>query len=189
MVNAVGERPFENLLDLGTGTGRMLELFAPLYNRAVGIDASAAMLAVARANLDRAGITRAQVRLGDIQHLPFARNAFDLVAIHQVLHFLNDPERAISEAARVLRPAGRLLIVDFAPHDLEFLRERHAHRRLGFAPSAMRQWIEAAGLSLVTARDLTTGGEGSGKLTVTLLLARDKRVMMADEPAASREVA
>ena len=189
MVNAVGERPFESLLDLGTGTGRMLELFAPLYNRAVGIDASAAMLAVARAHLDRAGIASAQVRLGDIQHLPFARNAFDLVTVHQVLHFLNDPERAISEAARVLRPGGRLLIVDFAPHDLEFLRERHAHRRLGFAPSAMRQWIEAAGLSLVTARDLTTGDDASGKLTVTLLLARDKRVMIADEPAASREVA
>jgi ubiquinone/menaquinone biosynthesis C-methylase UbiE/DNA-binding HxlR family transcriptional regulator len=189
MLSAVGERGFESMLDLGTGTGRLLELFAPLYNRAIGIDASAAMLAVARANLDRAGIGNAQVRLGEIQHLPFQRNSFDLVTVHQVLHFLNDPEGAIAEAARVLRPGGRLLIVDFAPHDLEFLRERHAHRRLGFAPAAMRQWIETAGLSLVTANDLATGDAGSGKLTVTLMLARDKRVAMADEPEPSREVA
>jgi ubiquinone/menaquinone biosynthesis C-methylase UbiE len=189
MAAAVGQHRFESMLDLGTGTGRLLELFAPLYNRAVGIDASADMLAVARANLDRAEIAGAQVRLGDIQHLPFQRNSFDLVTIHQVLHFLNDPERAIAEAARVLRPGGRLLIVDFAPHDLEFLREQHAHRRLGFAPQAMRQWIEAAGLSLVTARDLSAGDDASGTLTVTLLLARDRRMAMADEPAHSREVA
>lgn len=189
MVAAVGERPFESMLDLGTGTGRLLELLAPLYNRAVGIDASADMLAVARANLDRAGIAKAQVRLGDIQHLPFARNAFDLVTVHQVLHYLNDPERAIAEAARVLRPGGRLLIVDFAPHDLEFLRERHAHRRLGFAPAAMRQWIEAAGLALLDTRDLPAGDDASGKLTVTLVLARDRRIAMADDPSHSREVA
>ncbi len=111
MTTAVGERPFESLLDLGTGTGRLLELFAPLYNRAIGIDASADMLHVARANLDRAGIANAQVRLGDIQHLPFQRNSFDLVTVHQVLHYLNDPERAIAEAARVLQagwtPADR----------------------------------------------------------------------------------
>ena len=106
------------------------------------------MLAVARANLDRAGIANAQVRLGDIYHLPFARNSFDVVTIHQVLHYLDDPERALAEAARVLRPGGRLLIVDFAPHELEFLRERHAHRRLGFSHAAMRQWIEAPGLAL-----------------------------------------
>ena len=189
MSAAVGQRPFESMLDLGTGTGRLLELFAPFYNRAIGIDASADMLAVARANLDRAGIARAQVRLGDIQHLPFQRNSFDLVTVHQVLHYLNDPERAIAEAARVLRPGGRLLIVDFAPHDLEFLRERHAHRRLGFTPIAMRQWIEAAGLALDTAHDLPAGDDASGKLTVTLLLAHDRRLAMADEPAASREVA
>jgi len=183
MLDVLGDRQFDSLLDLGTGTGRLLELLAPLYARAIGVDASADMLAVARANLDRAGLSQAQVRLGDIQHLPFARNSFDVVTIHQVLHYLDEPERAIAEAARVLRPGGRLLIVDFAPHDLEFLRERHAHRRLGFARDPMRQWIEGPGLALESARDLKAG-EG-GQLTVTLWLAKDRRIAVAG----AREVA
>jgi len=186
MREALGARPFDSLLDLGTGTGRLLELFAPLYARAVGIDASADMLAVARANLDRAGIANAQVRLGDIHNLPFQRDSFDVVTIHQVLHYLDDPERALAEAARVLRPGGRLLVVDFAPHDLEFLRERHAHRRLGFAREPMQQWIEAPGLDLVSAQDLSAGGKrGGNKLTVTLWLAKDRRLALAG----AREVA
>ncbi len=181
MREALGTRVFDSLLDLGTGTGRLLELFAPLYRRAIGIDASNDMLKVARANLDRAAIANAQVRLGDIHHLPFARNSFDVVTIHQVLHYLDDPERAISEAARVLRPGGRLLVVDFAPHDLEFLRERHAHRRLGFARLAMRQWLEVPGLSLASARDLAPTDRSRDKLTVTLWLAKDERMTVAEE--------
>ena len=193
MVAALGQRPFDSLLDLGTGTGRMLELFRGLYTRAIGLDASTDMLAVARANLDRAKIANAQVRLGDIQHLPFGRNAFDVVTIHQVLHFLDDPERAMAEAARVLRPSGRLLVVDFAPHSLEFLRERHAHRRLGFARPAMGQWLEAAGLAVETALDLAPPSGAANALTVTLWLAKDRRIAIAgDVPAAgptAREVA
>jgi ubiquinone/menaquinone biosynthesis C-methylase UbiE len=183
ITKALGDRPFDSLLDLGTGTGRVLELLAPFYSRAVGVDASPAMLAVARANLDRADIAGAQVRLGDILHLPFGRNAFDVVTIHQVLHYLDEPERAIGEAARVLRPGGRLLIVDFAPHTLEFLREKHAHRRLGFARGTLKAWVEAAGLKLEDARDL--GSDAGGKLTVTIWLARDRRMAIAG----SREVA
>jgi ArsR family transcriptional regulator len=185
MRDAIGARQFDSFLDLGTGTGRLLELFAPLYARGVGIDASADMLAVARANLDRAGIANAQVRLGDIHHLPFVRDTFDVVSIHQVLHYLDDPERAIAEAARVLRPGGRMLIVDFAPHELEFLRERHAHRRLGFARGSMQQWVEAAGLALTSARDLAPAGKREqAKLTVTLWVAKDRRIQIA-----GREVA
>jgi ubiquinone/menaquinone biosynthesis C-methylase UbiE/DNA-binding transcriptional ArsR family regulator len=183
---AIGDRHFDGLLDLGTGTGRLLELFAPLCNRAVGIDSSTDMLAVARANLDRAGIKNAQVRLGDIYNLPLPRGSFDVVTIHQVLHFLDDPERALAEAARVLRPGGRLLIVDFAPHQLEFLREAHAHRRLGFGHDSIRQWIEAPGLAFDRTIDLP--GEGAGdKLTVTLWLAHDPRIAIAGP--VEREVA
>jgi ArsR family transcriptional regulator len=184
---AIGDRPFDSLLDLGTGTGRLLELFAPLYARGIGIDTSTDMLAVARANLDRAGIAHAQVRLGDIYNLPLPRDSFDVVTIHQVLHFLDAPERAIAEAARVLRPGGRLLIVDFAPHELEFLRERHAHQRLGFGRDAMRNWIEAPGLALDQAIDLPPLPGAGDKLTVTLWLAHDRRIAVAGNLA--REVA
>jgi ubiquinone/menaquinone biosynthesis C-methylase UbiE/Fe2+ or Zn2+ uptake regulation protein len=185
MRSALGERRVDSFLDLGTGTGRLLELFAPIYRRGIGIDASADMLAVARANLDRAGIANAQVRMGDIYHLPFPRDSFDVITVHQVMHYLDDPERALAEAARVLRPGGRLLIVDFAPHQLEFLREQHAHRRLGFARDALRQWIEAAGLAFDRADDLA--GEAEGKLTVTLWLAHDQRIAVAG--SIDREVA
>lgn len=178
MLEAVGSKRIGSYLDLGTGTGRLLELFAPLYDRGVGIDASTAMLAVARSHIDRAGLGSAQVRQGDIYHLNLPRDSFDLVTIHQVLHYLDDPARAVATAARVLRPGGRLLIVDFAPHDLEFLRERHAHRRLGFDHATVGQWIAATGLTLDKAVDLPAAGPGD-KLTVTLWIARDPRMLVA----------
>lgn len=180
MLRILGERPVDRLLDIGTGTGRMLELLAPLYRQGVGIDASTAMLAVARANLDKAGVAHAQIRHGDIMKLPMPKDSFDLVTVHQVLHYLDDPGEALAEAARVLRPGGRLLVVDFAPHGLEFLRERHAHRRLGFAHEALAQWIEKAGLDLAEVVDLGAG-RGDEKLTVTIWLARDPRLLVARE--------
>src|SRR6266536_1693705 len=127
---ALAERPLRSLLDLGTGTGRMLELFGPQIDRGLGIDLSPDMLRLARARLERAGLKHCSVRQGDIYDLRLARDSFDVVLVHQVLHYLDDGARAIREAARVLRPGGALLVVDFAPHDLEFLREEHAHLRL-----------------------------------------------------------
>jgi ArsR family transcriptional regulator len=136
------------LLDLGTGTGRMLELLGPRAARGIGLDLSREMLAVARENLERNGLAHCQVRQGDIYQLPFDDGVFDVVTIHQVLHFLDAPDAAVKEAARVLAPGGRLLIVDFAPHDLESLRDEHAHRRLGFADADMTAWLKRAGLVL-----------------------------------------
>ena len=176
----VGDRPFQAMLDVGTGTGRLLELFAPLYQRGLGIDINRDMLAVARANLELAGIANAQVRQGDVYALPVERERFDLVTIHQVLHFLDDPQAAIREAARALRPGGRLLIVDFAPHKLEFLREEHAHLRLGFSDEQMLGWMKDAGLEPVKTVELepifTNGDDG---LTVKLWLAQDPRMLIA----------
>ncbi|GGE86167.1 metalloregulator ArsR/SmtB family transcription factor [Stappia taiwanensis] len=174
---AVGTRPFDAMLDLGTGTGSLLSLFSDQYARALGLDASHDMLAVARANLDRQGLRHAQVRHGDIYALNVPKESFDLIAIHQVLHYLDDPGRAISEAARALRPGGRMLIVDFAPHGLEFLRDTHAHRRLGFAQDQMRRWLREAGLDLVMTRDLVPDSHDKEHLTVTIWLARDPRVV------------
>src|SRR5215469_8955857 len=182
---ALADKPIRALLDLGTGTGRMLELFAPDIERGLGLDLSLDMLALARARLDRAGLKHCSVRQGDIYDLALPRDSFDLVIIHQVLHFLDDSARAIAEAARVLRPGGRLLVVDFAPHDLEFLREEHAHRRLGFAAETVTQWLESAGLDVLRQETLPPGPQG--KIAVSLWLARDPRIVLA--APASREVA
>jgi ubiquinone/menaquinone biosynthesis C-methylase UbiE/DNA-binding transcriptional ArsR family regulator len=182
---ALTDKPIRALLDLGTGTGRMLELFAGDIERGLGLDLSLDMLALARTRLDRAGLQHCSVRHGDIYDLALPRDSFDLVIIHQVLHFLDDSGRAIAEAARVLRPGGRLLVVDFAPHDLEFLRDEHAHRRLGFAAEAVTQWLEAAGLDVLRQQTFPPGPEG--KIAVSLWLARDPRITLA--APATREVA
>jgi ubiquinone/menaquinone biosynthesis C-methylase UbiE len=187
----VGKRPFFSMLDLGTGTGRLLEILAPLYRRGVGIDMSREMLAVARANLDRAGVQHAQVRQGDIYSPPVERDAFDLVTIHQVLHYLDDPQAAIREAARTLRPSGRLIVVDFGAHGLEFLREAHAHVRLGFSDRQIADWFAEAGLDLEQTLDFEPRGGGEAALTVKLWLGRDRRLLIADpaENETAREIA
>lgn len=184
LLQLVGKAPVDALLDLGTGTGWILQLLSRVYRRAVGIDASRDMLSVARANLDKAGIVKASVRQGDIFNLPLEGQDFDLITIHQVLHFLDQPELAIAEAARVLRPGGRLLIVDLAPHNLEYLRDDHAHVRLGFSHPAMADWLEKVGLDVQEVIDLNTDKQGIPSLTATVWIARDRRLLIADGAAA-----
>ncbi len=179
LIELIGEKPVDAFLDLGTGTGRMLQLLSGHYRRAVGVDASRDMLAVARANLDKAKITAASVRHGDIFNLPLDAQDFDLITIHQVLHFLDQPEFAIAEAAKLLRPGGRLVIIDLAPHNLEYLRDEHAHLRLGFSHQMVADWLTKAELDVETVQDLRAGGEGNPALTVTIWLARDPRLLMA----------
>lgn len=176
---ALADKPFRSLLDLGTGTGRMLELFGPEIERGLGLDLSLDMLLLARDRLERAGLRNCSVRQGDIYDLPLADDSFDVVILHQVLHFLDDGARAIHEAARVLRPGGRLLVVDFAPHEQEFLREQFAHRRLGFSPETVTQWITASGLEPVLHKSLAPEPGSDGKIAVSLWLARDTRALMA----------
>ena len=161
-----------SLLDLGTGTGRILQLFAPHVERGVGIDSSRDMLSVARSALADDSINHLQTRHGDVYKLADGER-YDLVVLHQVLHFLEDPSLALRRAKQRLTKDGRLMIVDFAPHEFEFLREQHAHRRLGMATPQIKRWLALAGLTLVEERMLKPqSGEGENKpLTVALWLA------------------
>jgi SAM-dependent methyltransferase len=189
IVAMAGDARIGSLLDLGTGTGRMLELIAPLATRAVGVDQSPAMLSLARAHVAQSGLRNVLLRQGDIYAPPVERDAYDLVVIHQVLHFLDDPARALREAARTLRPGGRLIVADFAAHGEEYLREQFAHRRLGFSVEELASFLSEAGLVDVETRRIEPAPGEAGKLTVAIWLARDPRVIADDIRNESREFA
>ena len=159
---ALGNRSLGRLVDIGTGTGRMIELFGPRASQAIGIDRSSDMLRLARVKLEAAGIA-SSLRQGDMYALPLGDHSADTIVIHQVLHYAHSPATAIAEAARVLAPGGTLLIVDFAAHEREELRSSDAHIRLGFEDEVMAAWFGSAGLDIDEIRHL----EG-GELTVTL---------------------
>lgn len=167
MIKALGDAPLGKLVDIGTGTGRMLELFAPRAGQALGIDRSSEMLRLARAKLSEQGLANAELRQADLYALPLQDGGADTAILHHVLHFAQQPRAAIAEAARVLGAGGRLLIADFAPHDREELRSRDAHTRLGFSDEQILGWFESAGLGPVLVETL----EG-GELTVKLWLGR-----------------
>ena len=160
---ALGDGPIGQLVDIGTGTGRMIELFGTAATRSIGIDRSTEMLRLARVKLEEAGVEAVSLRQGDMYALPLPDEEADVVLLHQVLHYAHSPAAAIAEGARLLRPGGRLLIIDFAPHDREDLRDSAQHARLGFADEAVIGWLGGAGLDGKVVRHL----EG-GELTVTL---------------------
>lgn len=172
ILEVVGDRQVDLLLDLGTGTGRMLELLADRYRKGIGIDSSREMLAVARSKLALAGVTHAQVRLGDILDIDINGARADLVVLHQVLHYFDDPARVLTQARQVMQPGGAIVVVDFAPHDLEFLRTHHAHRRLGLSAQQMDLWARAADLEVARYQDFPNG-TGTEGLTVCVWLLRD----------------
>ncbi|MGQ0589719.1 MAG: ArsR/SmtB family transcription factor [Sphingosinicella sp.] len=165
IARALGEAPLGKLIDIGTGTGRMIELFGTQAEHALGIDRSPEMLRLARVKLAQAGLEAAELRQGDMYALPLPSASADTVIIHQVLHYAQTPAAAVAEAARLLTPGGRLLIADFAPHEREELRARDAHARLGFADEAVLSYLEAAGLEGEVVEHL-----GGGELTVTIWL-------------------
>jgi len=176
IATSIGERQIGLLVDLGTGTGRMLEIFAPRCARAIGFDISPEMLTIARSKLDSAALDHCQVRQGDCANVPLEDGVADIVILHQVLHFLDDPTQAIAEAARILAPGGSVLIADFGPHDMESLREQHAHRRLGFSSEEIQSMLAQSGLSYFAGETLTSNNHD---LPVAL--------WRADKPAATVE--
>jgi len=164
----------ESFVDLGTGTGRMIELIGPKARNSLGIDLSPEMLAFARARLDQIGIEHCSLRQGDLYDLPVPDETADLVTVHQVLHYTDDPAAAVLEAGRILKPGGRLLIADFAPHELDFLREEQAHRRLGFSEEEVRSWLAAAGLEMSELRRLPPPEGDEGATLTVMIYAADK---------------
>ena len=159
---ALGDDHLGRFVDIGTGTGRMIELFGPRASQAIGIDRSSEMLRLARVKLEAAGIASG-LRQGDMYALPLADHSADTIIIHQVLHYAHSPAAAIAEASRVLAPGGTLLVVDFAAHERDELRATDAHIRLGFEDEVMAGWFASAGLTTDHVEHL----EG-GELTVTL---------------------
>lgn len=176
---ALGEAPIGALIDIGTGTGRMLELFAPQARVALGIDRSSEMLRLARAKLAEKGLVHAELRQADLYALPMRDGAADAAILHHVLHFAQQPGAAIAEAARVLAPGGRLLIADFAPHDREEFRAHGGHIRLGFSDEQIHGWFAASGL--MPARAETLQG---GELTVKIWLGRKAGAPLSEAIAA-----
>lgn len=196
LLSILGDKKRNLLVDLGTGTGRMLDLLSSSYDQGLGIDVNHAMLGYARSKLSRQGLKHAQVRHGDIYNLAIADGAANVVVMHQVLHFLSEPQKAIAEAARILAPGGQLVVVDFAPHGLETLRDAQAHDRLGFPQALMSEWLGQAGLDVNdiievcphSTRETTRDSEATEKLTVSLWVATQKRQHMSDQAQTKRHV-
>ncbi len=170
IVDLLGPGPLGRLLDIGTGTGRMIELLGARASSAIGIDRSPEMLRLARGRIEAAGLAAAEVRQADMYHLPRPDACADTVVLHQVLHFADAPAAVIAEAARVAGPGGRLLVVDFAAHAREEFRTRFAHVRLGFDDAQIAGWMAAAGLDVVRSRHLCPSD--AYPLTVSLWLGQ-----------------
>ena len=169
MRDLAGPGPFDYMVDLGTGTGRILEIFADRAARGSGIDSNPEMLRVARHNLAGDGLAHLTVRQGDLHSTPLEAGVSDFVTLHQVLHYLDRPGDAIREAARLLQPGGQVMIVDFDSHEREEFRDKYAHRRLGFTDSEIAGWMADVGLALSQTKISKNSNEGP---TVKIWLGR-----------------
>ncbi len=174
----IGDEPVTELLDIGTGTGRILEILAPRVQHGVGVDLSSGMLTVARSNIERHGLSHLQVRKGDMYRLPVESSSVDLAIVHMVLHYSDEPLEVIREAARVLRPRGRLLLVDFAAHGEEMLRDEFNHHRLGFSDTEITHWFQQCGLDADTGIEQLAGSP----LTVKFWQARQRHNLQLLKP-------
>ena len=179
LLEIVGDAPVYELLDIGTGTGRVLEILSPRVHRGVGIDLSNDMLTVARSNIENSGFINVHVRKGDMYRLPVDDASVDLAIVHMVLHYSDDPGEVISEAARVLRPGGRLIVIDFAAHTLEKLRAEYSHHRLGFSDAEIEKYFDAMQLETSAQVEHLVGDP----LTVSFWQAHKSARVQALKPA------
>jgi len=177
LIETLADNPLGSVLDIGTGTGRIAELFADHAEHVVALDKNLEMLRVARAKLQHLPTAQVELVQGDFADLPFPARSFDTVVLHQVLHFAQDPAIPLAEAARVTRPGGRIAIVDFAAHDREELRSRHQHARLGFSDRQMRDLLRTAGF---VARPAIALDEG--ELIVKIWIGQ-RRELPASQPS------
>lgn len=148
LLSVIGPEPIEDFLDIGTGTGRMLVLVADLVTRGLGVDISSEMLNIARDSFEKQNLRHVHVRKGDMYNMPVENMSIDVATLHMVLHFSIDTNSTIAEAVRVLKPGGRLLIVDFAQHHEEHLRHEHQHYRLGFSDDEIHKLFVEQGLAV-----------------------------------------
>ena len=178
MTALLTSEPIGQMLDIGTGTGRMIELFGPAADHVTALDRSPDMLRLARAKLPEDATGKYALTLGDFSDLPLETESSDTILLHQVLHYAQAPELVIAEAARVARIGGRVLIADFAPHEREELRVRDQHSRLGFSDDQIQAWFARAGLDLERVESLP-----GQELTVQLWLAgrRGARILRHEE--------
>lgn len=174
MLSAVDGRRLDRLLDIGTGTGRILQLFAPRITSGLGIELSREMLNLARTRLDAEGLDHCAVRHGNAYNLDVTTGSSSLTVLHHVLHFLDEPARAIEQAAQTVEPLGHLLIVDFGPHLIESLRTDHGHRRLGFDDDEVTGWCEAAGLRDIEVKHLELSHADPPAMTITMWRATQR---------------
>lgn len=185
LVALLPQKRAKRLLDIGTGTGRILQLLEGHAEHGLGIDFSREMLAVARANLADLRYAHCTLRQADMYQLPVSEGSFDLIVLHMVLHFSDRPADVIAEAARALAPGGCFLIVDFAPHAMEELRDEHAHHRLGFDHDEVAAWCHDNGLDVTEVRDL----EGD-PLTVSIWKTRKPAAAVRSPlPSAAQDAA
>ena len=174
MLHLVSGQEIGRLLDIGTGTGHILELFAPTIESGLGVELSREMLNLARTQLEPKHLDHCSVQHGNAYNLDVESGTVNLAVLHHVLHFLDEPARAIEEAARTIKTGGRLLIVDHGPHLIEALHTDHGHQRLGFTDEEVRQWCEAAGLVDIDTTHLTLAHSDPPELTVTLWVASQR---------------
>jgi len=152
--------PCETLVEVGVGTGSLLEPLSRRARAVIGVDHSPAMLQAARDALRVATLVNVDLRLGEMEHLPLESSVADVVLLNMVLHHAASPEAVIDEMARVLRPGGRLLVVDLLRHQSEWVREKLADQWLGFTCDEVCDWSRRAGFPSPSC-DVVSGLKGS----------------------------